>query len=145
MVMLWRRKGGHWETPESEKHDNMGFPTVDDGFYSSGHPAPGSDKKNPFGIVKSTDEGKTLQFLDLYGQVDFHNMAVEKSDEWNKRRAHCFSRASKSGVYLSKDFGQNFEKIIANGQATSLYLVLPLKFRSFIIKSPSWWNKIIVL
>ncbi|MBN2981809.1 hypothetical protein [Cohnella algarum] len=54
----------------------MGFSMVDDGFYSSGHPARGSKKKNPFGIVKSTDEGRSLETLTLYGEVDFHGMSV---------------------------------------------------------------------
>lgn len=156
---------GHWETPEGEKHDYMGFSPVDDGFYSSGHPASGSDKKNPFGIVKSADEGKTLQFLDLYGEVDFHNMAVgykshtiyvmnpqpnprmdsvglyyskDQAKTWTKSQMNGISEeptalsvhptkeavvaiGTQSGVYLSKDYGKNFEKVLSDGQATALY------------------------
>ncbi|MDA1475171.1 F510_1955 family glycosylhydrolase [Bacillus changyiensis] len=67
---------GHWDRAEGENHDYMGFSVAADGFYSSGHPAPGSDKKNPFGIMKSTDEGKNLKMLDLYGEIDFHIMGV---------------------------------------------------------------------
>lgn len=69
-------KNGSWIHPESPAHDYMGFSKVDDGFYSSGHPEPGSDLKNPLGIVKSTDRGQTLSRLDLYGEVDFHGMAA---------------------------------------------------------------------
>lgn len=67
---------GQWSVPEGEQHDYMGFSMVDDGFYSSGHPGPGSKLENPFGIVKSTDLGKSLELLDLYKEIDFHGMAV---------------------------------------------------------------------
>ncbi|MBD0383165.1 F510_1955 family glycosylhydrolase [Paenibacillus sedimenti] len=67
---------GKWGSFGGDKHDYMGFNTVDTGFYSSGHPAEGSDLKNPLGIVKSDDNGKKLQILDLHGVEDFHGMAV---------------------------------------------------------------------
>ncbi|WP_166240130.1 F510_1955 family glycosylhydrolase [Paenibacillus turpanensis] len=69
-------ENGQWSLPAGEKHDYMGFSMVDDGFYSSGHPAPGSNKKNPFGIVKSTNEGESFEPLALYGEIDFHGMSV---------------------------------------------------------------------
>jgi photosystem II stability/assembly factor-like uncharacterized protein len=67
---------GQWVIPEGKKNDYMGFSMVDDGFYSSGHPGPDSKMKNPFGVVKSTDGGKTIEVLDklLYGVIDFHRM-----------------------------------------------------------------------
>lgn len=67
---------GQWSIPEGEKHDYMGFSMVDDGFYSSGHPGQGSKLENPFGVVKSSDFGKSLDILDLYKEIDFHGMAV---------------------------------------------------------------------
>jgi len=156
---------GHWGSAEGEKHDYMGFSSVDDGFYSSGHPASGSDKKNPFGIVKSTDEGKTFETLDLYEEIDFHMMGVgykshaiyvinpqpnsrmdytglyystDETKKWTKSAMKGISEeptalavhpsnetvlaiGTQSGVYLSKDYGQNFEKVFSKGQATSLY------------------------
>ena len=156
---------GHWDNAEGEKHDYMGFAAVDDGFYSSGHPAPGSDKKNPFGVVKSTDEGKTFKTLDLYEEIDFHLMGVgyqshaiyvinpqpnsrmdstglyysiDDTKTWTKSAmtgiseeptaiaVHPIDKAvvaigTETGVYLSKDNGDNFEKVISKGQATSLF------------------------
>jgi hypothetical protein len=67
---------GHWSMGQGERHDYMGYSAVDDGFYSSGHPARGSGMKNPFGLLKSTDEGKSLETLSHYGQVDFHGMTA---------------------------------------------------------------------
>ncbi|MGE7271973.1 F510_1955 family glycosylhydrolase [Brevibacillus panacihumi] len=156
---------GRWFTPEGAKHDYMGFSPVDEGFYSSGHPAPDSNLNNPFGIVKSLDEGKTLQSLALDGETDFHNMAVgyishviyaynpQPNSQMNKpglfysknegktwtnsniegvseepttiavhpSEASIVAIGTPTGVYLSKDFGNRFEKVMSVGQNTSLF------------------------
>jgi hypothetical protein len=66
-----------WQRPIGPAHDYMGFSISDDGFYSSGHPAPSAtDLINPLGLVKSTDGGKTLQKLGFEGESDFHLMGV---------------------------------------------------------------------
>jgi hypothetical protein len=164
---------GKWGMSEGKKHDYMGFTTVDDGFYSSGHPGKGSDMANPFGVVKSTDEGKTLDILDLYGKIDFHTMSAsykthtiyvmnpkpnEKMDStglyytqdetktWVKSEMNGLQKESfeshmqwvalavhptddsivavgtSSGLYLSKDYGNNFEKILTDTQVGSLFI-----------------------
>jgi hypothetical protein len=157
--------GGQWEIPEGERHDYMGFSKVDDGFYSSGHPADGSELPNPFGVIKSTDEGKTIQMLDLKGETDFHKMAVgykthtiyvlnyapnskmdtpgmyytkDETETWVKSdikglnenptfvAAHpiedgVVAVGTPGGVYLSKDYGNNFEKVYSDLQVTSLF------------------------
>jgi hypothetical protein len=157
---------GQWVAPKSEKNDYMGFSMVDDGFYSSGHPGRDSNMKNPFGVVKSTDGGKTLNVLDeeLYGKMDFHLMDVgykshaiylfnpqpnakmnetglfytmDETKTWNQGKmeglngqpislaVHLTEKSTvavgtQDGVYLSKDFGESFENIINNVQATAL-------------------------
>lgn len=163
---------GKWGMSEGEKHDYMGFSMVDDGFYSSGHPAEGSDMSNPFGVVKSTDEGKTLDILDLYGEVDFHTMSASykthtiyvmnsqpnarmestglyyTKDEiktWIKSEMNGLEKESfeshmqwiplavhptddsvvavgtSSGLYLSMDYGNNFEKVLTDTQVGALF------------------------
>ncbi|MBG9567128.1 hypothetical protein ABE38_17315 [Brevibacillus agri] len=158
-------ENGIWYVPNKEKHDYMGFSTVDEGFYSSGHPAPGSELKNPLGIVKSKDEGKTLQTLALEGEIDFHNMAVgysshvvyvmnqqpnskmstaglfystDEGSTWTKSEmkgiteeltsmaahpteASVVAIGTPTGVYLSKDHGNTFEKVALAGQVTSIF------------------------
>ncbi len=148
-------KDGMWSNAEGEKHDYMGFSMVDDGFYSSGHPGEGSSLKNPFGVIKTTDMGKSLDMLDLYGEVDFHGMAVgyqshaiyvinpqensrmneiglyystDDTKTWIKSKMEGLEGQVSSlavhpqddtvvvlgtnkGVFVSKDFGQTFEKI----------------------------------
>ena len=67
---------GTWYETTSNNHDYMGFQATDDGFYSSGHPEKDTEFKNPLGLIKSTDEGKTFEKVDFYGESDFHFMAV---------------------------------------------------------------------
>jgi hypothetical protein len=164
--------GGQWDVPEVGKHDYMGFTMVDDGFYSSGHPAESSDMINPFGVVKSTDEGKTLDILDLYGKIDFHTMSAsynahtiyvinpkpnakmdstglyytkDETKTWIKSEMNGLEKESfeshmqwialavhpmddsvvaigtSSGLYLSMDYGNNFEKVLTDIQVSSLF------------------------
>jgi len=65
-----------WKEATSRKHDYMGFSAVKEGFYSSGHPEPNSDYKNPLGLIKSEDEGASFEQLAFYGETDFHYMTV---------------------------------------------------------------------
>lgn len=67
---------GRWSKAAGPAHDYMGFAATRDALYSSGHPAPGSDLVNPFGLVKSRDGGKTWQKLALEGESDFHLLAA---------------------------------------------------------------------
>lgn len=98
-------KDGSWTNPkEGDNHDYMGFSMFSDGFFSSGHPAPGSDLANPLGIVKSTDKGKTLEQLGLYGEIDFHGMTVG----YDTREIYVFNPSENSqmdqmGFYYSVD------------------------------------------
>lgn len=142
----------------------MGFVAVDDGFYSSGHPGVDSNLKNPVGIVKSSDLGKTLTKLDLEGESDFHAMTVgykthtiyvfneqpnvkmnvaglyytkDDAKTWNKSEMNGFAGelltmtthptddkvialGTKEGLYLSKDSGNHFEKLLPQLVITSL-------------------------
>ncbi len=63
-VGLFIVSDGTWRRGDGPQHDYMGFAVSDDGFYSSGHPAPSAGGlANPLGLVKSTDGGKTLTNL----------------------------------------------------------------------------------
>jgi DNA-binding beta-propeller fold protein YncE len=106
-----------WKNHEKgEKHDYMGFSMMDKGFYSSGHPAPGSDMKNPFGIVKSEDMGETLQTLDLYGEIDFHGMGVGYySHTIYVLNPEPNSRMDEAGLYYTLDEAKTWKKSQMNG------------------------------
>ncbi|CAM4421751.1 F510_1955 family glycosylhydrolase [Paenibacillus tarimensis] len=109
---------GQWILPAGEKHDYMGFSMVNDGFYSSGHPAPGSNKKNPLGIVKSTDEGESFETLALYGEIDFHGMSVG----YESHVIYVFNpspneKMSETGLHYSTDEAKTWTKSEGNGLA----------------------------
>lgn len=107
---------GQWKNINAPKHDYMGFQTVDNGFYSSGHPAPGSGLKNPMGIVKSTDFGKTLSKLGLEGENDFHGMAVGyKSHAIYVINEQPNSKMDSSGLFYSTDDAKTWNKSISVG------------------------------
>jgi photosystem II stability/assembly factor-like uncharacterized protein len=156
---------GKWMNPVWEEHDFMGFSKVDNGFYSSGHPAEGSSLKNPLGLVKSTDEGKTIEILTLHGEVDFHVMSASYESHtvyvWNDRpnsqigevgifytkddgktwtkgegtgieavpiniavhptNDSIVAVGTETGLYLSKDYGNQFEKVVSDAHITSLH------------------------
>ncbi|MCY9657124.1 VPS10, VPS10 domain protein [Paenibacillus chondroitinus] len=108
---LMSYENGKWIHGGGEKRDYMGFNAVDTGFYSSGHPAEGSSEKNPLGIVKSTDGGKTIEMLDLYGVEDFHGMAVG----YKTHAIYVFnhspnSKMSTAGLYYSLDDAKSWTK-----------------------------------
>jgi hypothetical protein len=108
-------RNGRWEVPDLPVHDYMGYSAADDGFYSSGHPGPGSNLINPLGLIRSTDGGQTFTTLDFEGETDFHLMSVGY-------RNHAIyvvnpspnSRLS-AGLHYSLDDGQNWEQSAGQG------------------------------
>lgn len=73
---LKKYDGQNWYETTDNNHDYMGFSMSKNGFYSSGHPGEESDLKNPLGLIKSVDEGKTLEQLAFYGESDFHYLTA---------------------------------------------------------------------
>lgn len=109
---------GKWHSVDTPKNDYMGFVPVDNGFYSSGHPGAGSDLKNPIGIVKSPDLGKTLTKLDLEGVSDFHAMSVG----YKTHAIYVFNeqpnaKMKSRGLYVTKDDAKTWVKSEMNGFA----------------------------
>lgn len=100
-----------WKQGEGDRHDYMGFTVVDGGFYSSGHPADGSDLKDPLGIVKSTDNGKTLDLLGLYGIADFHSLSAG----FHTHVIYAYNpqpnaKMDAEGLYFTLDEAKSWEK-----------------------------------
>ncbi|MHA6258486.1 F510_1955 family glycosylhydrolase [Sporosarcina sp. CAU 1771] len=155
-----------WKEANSEKHDYMGFQTIREGFFSSGHPEPGTSYKNPLGLIKSTDRGASFEKLAFYGEIDFHYLAagydsnaiyvlnemptkelagglhytLDEGETWEEASMNDFDSefisnlaahplqkeviaiGSKDGIFLSKDYGENFE--LFNDTKMVLYLTL---------------------
>ncbi|MUG73311.1 glycosyl hydrolase [Paenibacillus validus] len=107
---------GSWSEGPGEKHDYMGFTAVDGGFYSSGHPGPGSKFKNPLGLVKSTNDGKTISVLALEGEVDLHGMtAGYRSHTLYVANPEPNSKMKQAGLFYSKDEGKTWISSPATG------------------------------
>ncbi|HEY0826886.1 MAG TPA: glycosyl hydrolase [Bacilli bacterium] len=107
---------GKWMAPTGELHDFMGFATVDDRFYSSGHPPEGSTLENPLGLVVSDDEGKTLTFLDLYGEADFHGLtAGYKTHAIYVISPAVNSRMESKGLFYTLNEAKTWAKSEMNG------------------------------
>lgn len=95
----------------SNKHDYKGFQPFKNGFYSSGHPEAGSKLKNPLGLVKSTDDGATLDKLAFYGETDFHYLAASyKSDAIYVINEQPNSELD-TGFYVTENEGETWKKV----------------------------------
>ena len=155
-----------WKEATSEKHDYMGFQAMREGFFSSGHPEPGSAYKNPLGLIKSTDRGASFERLAFYGEIDFHYLAAgydsnaiyvfnemptkemaqgfhystDEGTSWKQPSMNGFNSefisnlaahparkemiaiGSKDGLFLSEDYGDNFN--LLNEAKMVTYVVL---------------------
>src|SRR5258706_9952671 len=97
-----------WFVPDVPVNDYMGYSAADNGFYSSGHPGPGSPHVNPLGLVRSTDGGQTFTTLGFEGESDFHLMAVG----YKNHAIYVFNPAPNSklsaGLHYSLDDGKTW-------------------------------------
>ncbi|HWQ12103.1 MAG TPA: hypothetical protein VNL77_04850 [Roseiflexaceae bacterium] len=106
---------GAWRRPDGPRHDYMGFAPVADGFYSSGHPAPGSGLPNPLGLIKSGDAGRTIATLAFQGESDFHLMAAG----YRSGAIYVVNPAPNSrlgaGLFYTLDAGATWKQSAARG------------------------------
>lgn len=100
---------GKWNAATSKKHDYMGFSAVKEGFYSSGHPEPNSDLKNPLGVIKSEDKGASFKQLDFYGEADFHYMTAGYETNTIYLINEAPTENLNFGLHYSEDEGESWE------------------------------------
>lgn len=119
---------GRWSKALGPAHDYMGYSVTRQAIYSSGHPARGSDLSNPFGVIKSSDDGRTWQQLGLHGEADFHLLASGfDSAVLYVYSARPNSRMSSPGLYYSRNDGADWQRAAAQGigEAPSALAVHP--------------------
>jgi photosystem II stability/assembly factor-like uncharacterized protein len=107
---------GRWSKAPGPEHDFMGFSATGRAMYSSGHPAQGSSLRNPFGLLKSTDGGRTWEHLGLTGEADFHVMAAS----FGTGTVYVLSQVSNSrmpqpGIYTTSDDGKTWKRAAGKG------------------------------
>jgi photosystem II stability/assembly factor-like uncharacterized protein len=109
-------RNGQWAKAPGPQHDYMGFVGTKRGYYTSGHPAPGSGLINPFGLMRSDDNGKTWTKLGLEGQSDFHLLAASFATNavyvYNTEPNSLMDRA---GLYSSLNDGKTWRRAQAVG------------------------------
>ncbi len=109
-------ENGRWSKAPGPQHDYMGFSATAKYLYSSGHPAPGSGWINPFGLIRSKDDGKTWDKLGLEGETDFHALATG----WNTNAIYVWnpapnSRIPKPGLHFTLNDGADWKPAQAAG------------------------------
>ncbi len=115
---------GRWSKAPEPEHDYMGFSATKNRFYSSGHPAPGSALKNPFGLIVSGDGGRTWEKRGLEGETDFHvlgtgyetNAVYVYSPERN-------SRMDRPGIYYTLNDGLRWVRAPAQGLSGTVHAI----------------------
>ncbi|WP_223700890.1 F510_1955 family glycosylhydrolase [Sutcliffiella deserti] len=105
---LLRYSEGKWYKTSRNNHDYMGFQATDEQFFSSGHPTLNSDLKNPLGLVKSKDQGASIEKIAFYGEIDFHYLAAG----YKSHTLYVFNEHENSleiGLHYSLDEGETWE------------------------------------
>lgn len=103
-------KQSKWIETTTNQHDYMAFQAIKDGFEASGHPQKGSALKDPLGLVKSKDHGKTLKKLAFYGKSNFHYMASSYSGNGIYVINEQPNGKWEPGIYYSDDNGESWSK-----------------------------------
>lgn len=108
-----------WYLTSKNNHDYMGFQAINKGFYSSGHPEPGSNLENPLGLIKSTDAGESFKKLAFYGETDFHYLAAG----FNSHTIYAINESPnsqlESGLYYSEDEGSSWKRSKMEGNSSN--------------------------
>ncbi|WP_391201558.1 F510_1955 family glycosylhydrolase [Psychrobacillus sp. L4] len=112
---LYRYGKDGWKEANSQKHDYMGFQTVREGFFSSGHPEQGSKYKNPLGLIKSIDKGASFEQLAFYGELDFHYLAAGYDSNTIYVLTENPIEGMKRGLHYSTDEGASWTEAAMNG------------------------------
>jgi len=107
---LKKYDGQDWYATTNNNHDYMGFSMTKDGFYSSGHPGEGTELKNPLGLIKSLDEGKTLERLAFYGESDFHYLTAGYDSDAIYVINQQPNSEIEEGLYYTLDEGKTWKK-----------------------------------
>jgi hypothetical protein len=103
-------KDKKWYKTTTNQHDYIGFQAVETGFIASGHPQKGSGYKDPLGLIKSVNKGKTIQKLAFYDKANFHFTAASYSGNGLYVIGEQQSDDVSLGVNYSTDNGGTWKK-----------------------------------
>ncbi|MBT2656753.1 hypothetical protein J7E81_16160 [Bacillus sp. ISL-18] len=103
-------KDKRWYKTTTNQHDYIGFQAIETGFIASGHPQKGSGLKDPLGLVRSVNKGKTLQKLAFYDKANFHFTAASYTGNGLYVIGEEQSGSVNLGVNYSTDNGKTWKK-----------------------------------
>jgi hypothetical protein len=113
---LWVYRDRQWSRREGPLHDFMGFSATGNAMYSSGHPAPGAPLRDPLGLIKSTDGGKSWRSVGSLGDAEFHVMAAgHATNALYVLNVTSNARMRREGLYFSRDDGRSWKRCAAAG------------------------------
>jgi hypothetical protein len=103
-------KDKKWYKTTANQHDYIGFQAVETGFIASGHPQKGSGLKDPLGLIKSVNKGKTIQKLAFYDKANFHFTAASYAGNGLYVIGEEQNGPINLGVNYSTDNGKTWKK-----------------------------------
>lgn len=107
---------GRWSKVAGPAHDYMGYSATRDAVHSSGHPAPGGGLTNPFGLIKSTDGGRSWSQLGLAGESDFHVLATSyRTNAVSVINQGSNARMNQPGIHSTRNDGLQWARAGARG------------------------------
>lgn len=115
-------RDGSWFEESGPARDFTGFAVTARAIYASGHPSTDARRAAYFGLLKSTDEGRTWQSLALAGEADFHLLAAG----FRSGAIYALAELSNSamptpGLYVTYDEGKTWRRAAAAGLAGALH------------------------
>lgn len=115
-------RDGNWFEESGFTRDFTGFSVTERAMYASGHPSTDARRAAYFGLLKSTDDGKTWQPLALAGEADFHLLAAG----FRSGAIYAVTQTSNSlmpspGLYVTRDEGRAWRRAAASGLSGELH------------------------
>lgn len=107
------KKNGFSTINKDMKH-YYGFNVTAQGIYTSGIEL--NDAKTPIGIIRSTDKGVSFKEVVLKGETYFQGLTIGyNTDTMFVYNANGNSQMSETGIYLSENNAETWEKIEGDG------------------------------
>ncbi len=104
-----------WSESMGPAHDYIALAPTADGFYASGFPAPSAPLGNPLGLVKSSDQGETLEMLSFEGESQIHFLGAGYGTDAVYVVIDEENSTVPPGLHYTLDDGANWQTSAAQG------------------------------
>lgn len=104
-----------WSESAGPAHDYIAYAPTADGFYAGGSPAPSAPQGSPLGLVKSTDQGETLDMLSFEGESEIHFLGAGYGTDAVYVVIDAETETAPPGLHYTLDDGANWQTSAAQG------------------------------